>query len=68
MYDSAIDAVKFIESKITVKPEVALILGSGLGCFADTLTDKVYIPFEDIPHFKKTSVVGHSGKLVVGTH
>jgi purine-nucleoside phosphorylase len=48
------------------KPSVALILGSGLGGFADTLTDKVAIPYAELPHFPRSSVPGHAGRLVLG--
>lgn len=44
----------------------AVTLGSGLGDFADDLEDKIEIPYQDIPHFHGTSVVGHAGKLVYG--
>lgn len=47
-------------------PAVALILGSGLGGFADTLTDPVVIPYEALPHFPQSSVPGHAGRLVLG--
>lgn len=48
------------------QPAVALILGSGLGGFADTLTNKVVIPYEDLPTFPRSSVPGHAGRLVLG--
>ncbi len=49
------------------QPKVALILGSGLGGFADTLTDKVAIPYAELPNFPQSSVAGHAGRLVLGT-
>ncbi len=48
------------------QPSVALILGSGLGGFADTLTESVVIPYADLPHFPRSSVPGHAGRLVLG--
>ena len=48
-------------------PSVAVILGSGLGAFADTLKDRTVLEYGKIPHFPDVHVVGHSGKLVVGT-
>ena len=48
-------------------PSVAVILGSGLGAFADTLKDRTVLEYGKIPHFPEVHVVGHSGKLVVGT-
>jgi purine-nucleoside phosphorylase len=47
-------------------PKVGIVLGSGLGAFADRLESRVAIPYEDLPHFPKSSVVGHAGKLVLG--
>lgn len=49
-------------------PKVGLILGSGLGAFADSLTRSVSIPYADLPDFPRSSVVGHAGKLVLGFH
>jgi xanthosine phosphorylase len=48
------------------KPQVAIVLGSGLGQFADELSDAKSINYEDVPGFPKTSVKGHGGKLVLG--
>lgn len=47
-------------------PALAVVLGSGLGDFADDLTDSVAIPYENIPHFPRSTAIGHAGKLVVG--
>ena len=47
-------------------PEVGVVLGSGLGEFAETVSEKTVIPYGEIPHFKKVSVVGHAGRLVMG--
>lgn len=65
-YDRATEAAEFIKSKVSFKPQMALILGSGLGDFADTLDGKVAIPYSDIPYFKKSTVQGHKGNLVFG--
>ena len=48
-------------------PRVGIILGSGLGAFAAQVVDAVTIPYAEIPHFPQSTVVGHSGKLVLGT-
>lgn len=48
-------------------PRVALVLGSGLGAFADSLQDAVRVPYPEIPHFPASTAIGHSGRLVVGT-
>lgn len=57
---------KFISSKSPTKPLVAIVLGSGLGGFADEMTDAVRISYNDIPHFAKSTAIGHAGQLVLG--
>ena len=49
------------------KPTIGIVLGSGLGSFADRLEDAVNIPYTDIPGFRPTSVPGHAGQLVIGS-
>ena len=61
-----LEASSFISSKITAKPKVGIVLGSGLGIYIDQIQNKTIIPYEDIPHFKRTSVEGHSGALIFG--
>ena len=62
--DAAVTAVR---KHTTLVPEVALVLGSGLGGFADELENKVAIPYGEIPGMPSSNVVGHAGKLVLGT-
>jgi purine-nucleoside phosphorylase len=50
------------------RPRVGLILGSGLGAFADTLADRVAVPFDRIPGFPPSTIVGHAGNVVFGRH
>ena len=57
---------KFIASKSPIKPAVAIVLGSGLGEFADEMTDAVRVSYHDIPHFARSTAVGHAGQLVLG--
>jgi purine-nucleoside phosphorylase len=47
-------------------PEIAVVLGSGLGALAESLTDSVVIPYADIPNFPRSTAVGHAGRLVIG--
>jgi purine-nucleoside phosphorylase len=61
------DAAAFLQSRVTLRPRVAAVLGSGLGAFADTLDDPVVIPYGEIPGWPQSTAVGHAGKLVVGT-
>ncbi|WP_035119381.1 purine-nucleoside phosphorylase [Cohnella panacarvi] len=59
-------AKAFIQSRITVTPQIGLILGSGLGELADEIQGAVKIPYESIPHFPVSTVEGHAGQLVIG--
>lgn len=61
-------ALDLIRSRTSLQPKAGIILGSGLGAFADTLENKVKIPTSDIPHYPKSTVEGHQGNLVFGTH
>src|ERR1019366_1879683 len=59
-------ASEFIESRIPFRPRVAVVLGSGLGAFADALLAAAVIPYDEIPGWPPSTAVGHAGKLVVG--
>jgi len=59
-------AAKFILTKTKLRPKIALVLGSGLGAFADSLTDATHIPYAKIPRFPKSTAIGHAGQLVIG--
>jgi len=60
------EAKAYIEGKIGFVPEIALILGSGLGVLADEIENKITIPYQEIPHFPVSTVEGHAGQLVCG--
>jgi purine-nucleoside phosphorylase len=60
-------ASDFIDSRITVNPHIAVVLGSGLGAFADALNNRTEIPYREIPGWPQSTAIGHAGKLVVGT-
>jgi len=60
------ETVRFIRKKAKLKPTVAVVLGSGLGKFAEELKESVSIPYEVIPNFPVSTVKGHGGKLVLG--
>jgi purine-nucleoside phosphorylase len=60
------EAAKVIASRSPIKPLVAIVLGSGLGEFADELKDAVRIRYQEIPHFAHSTAVGHAGQLVLG--
>ena len=67
LYDQVMEAVSTIQARTTVKPVVAVILGSGLGELVTELRDVVAIPYAEIPHFARSTVVGHVGRLLLGT-
>jgi len=60
------EASDFIEARVPLRPRVAVVLGSGLGAFADALLDAAVIPYGEIPGWPQSTAVGHAGKLVVG--
>ena len=53
-------------SQTKLRPQIGLVLGSGLGAFGDELTDAVRIPYADIPSFPRSTAIGHAGHLVIG--
>jgi len=61
------EAARYIEEKIAIKPEIGLIMGSGLGVLGDYIEQPVTIHYDDIPHFPVSTVEGHAGELVIGT-
>lgn len=65
-YEKAVEAAEFIKSKYDKQIKIALVLGSGLGAFADEAENAVHIPYEEIPHFARSTVEGHAGRLVLG--
>ncbi len=65
-FECAEQAAQYVLSRTDMQPEIALVLGSGLGAFADDLMDAVRLPYGDIPHYPKASAEGHAGQLVVG--
>jgi len=60
-------AARLVEARIGARPDVAIVLGSGLGGFADRLADAIATPYGEIPNWPASAVIGHAGKLVVGT-
>jgi len=66
LYERAEHATRVIRARISVEPRIALVLGSGLGSFADDFEEAVTIPYEEIPGFVRSTAQGHAGQLVVG--
>lgn len=68
LFDQAAEAAAFLRQQApAIQPRVGLVLGSGLGAVAGILPDAVRIPCSAIPHFPQSTVVGHSGQLLLGT-
>ena len=59
-------AARFIAKKTKLRPKIALVLGSGLGAFADQFTDATRIPYAKIPDYPQSTAIGHAGQLVIG--
>jgi purine-nucleoside phosphorylase len=66
MFDRVDDTVEFLNEKVGYKPELAVILGSGLSEVVEQIENKIEIPFSEIPHFAVSTVKGHNSKLVFG--
>jgi purine-nucleoside phosphorylase len=66
-YDQVSEAADAVRAKVQKVPEVAIVLGSGLGDFANHLQDAVVMDYGRLPHWPASRVIGHEGKLVVGT-
>lgn len=66
LQDQISSAAAYILEKISLRPAVALVLGSGLGDYADTLEQSVRIPYSEIPNFPQPTVEGHTGAFVFG--
>lgn len=67
------DSIKYIRNNLKdtewdagIKPEIGLILGSGLGILAEEIEDRVAVPYGNIPHFPVTTIEGHKGMLILG--
>lgn len=67
-FDEVSEAAHFVQTKLgSLRPRLGIVLGSGLGAAADAVRDRVIVPYEKIPHFPKSTVEGHSGRLIAGS-
>jgi len=66
LYTLAESAAQLILQRTPLHPRIALVLGSGLGGFADSLTDAVRVPYAEIPSFPRSTAIGHAGQMVIG--
>lgn len=67
MYTKISESAAYIKDHIEQIPDIAIILGSGLGKLAEKIEDKTTIPYKEIPHFKQSTAIGHKGNLIYGT-
>lgn len=67
LYERVEHAARTVRARWSEEPRVALVLGSGLGAFADDLEESISIPYEEIPGFARSTVEGHAGRLVLGS-
>ncbi|HLK05395.1 MAG TPA: purine-nucleoside phosphorylase [Candidatus Acidoferrum sp.] len=65
-FERAEAAAKFIFKQTKLRPKIALVLGSGLGAFADEFSDAKKVPYAKIPNFPRSTAIGHAGQLVLG--
>lgn len=65
-FTQADSAAQLILQRTPLRPKIGLVLGSGLGAFADSLTDATRVPYSDIPAFPQSTAMGHAGRLVIG--
>ncbi|MGB7547400.1 MAG: purine-nucleoside phosphorylase [Terracidiphilus sp.] len=66
-FDQVAEAAIFLRRRLgEFRPRVGIVLGSGLGAVADTVTEAVIVPYREIPHFPQSTVEGHSGRVVAG--
>ncbi len=66
LYDEVVEATTALQARTSIKPIIALILGSGLGDLADEIENASVVPYTEIPHFARSTVEGHAGRLVIG--
>lgn len=67
VFDMIMESCKKIQSISSIKPEIGIILGTGLGKLANEIENSISIPYEQIPHFPLSTVESHAGKLILGT-
>jgi len=66
-FDQVTEAASFLKARIgALRPRIGIVLGSGLGAVADAIAEPLAVPYGEIPHFPRSTVVGHSGRIVAG--
>lgn len=64
--ENILEALSYIQKKVSCLPEAVLVLGSGLGGLADSIEDPIIVPYKEIPHWPLSTAPGHAGRLVFG--
>ena len=64
---NVVESAAYLKEKLPFVPEIALVLGSGIGPLADEVENPVYVPYGEIPHFKVSTAPDHAGRMVCGT-
>jgi len=67
LFSDVQEAVTYVREATSVVPRVGVILGSGLGAFAEKISDRKVMPYAKVPYFPQSTVAGHAGELVIGT-
>ncbi len=67
LFEKASAAAVHLAAATSLRPTLGIILGSGLGDFADSVENPTVVPYADIPHFPQSTVEGHSGRMILGT-
>ena len=65
-WDKVDEALRYIERRSAIRPQAAIVLGSGLGRIAEQLERPEIIPYEEIPYWPRSTAPGHEGKLLLG--
>lgn len=65
-YEEVEEACRFLAARLPAPPDVGVVLGSGLDSLASELTEPVVVPYQEIPHWPRSTVAGHAGRLVAG--
>lgn len=66
LFDRVDDAVRFLRSRTSLRPEIGIILGSGLGALGEAVEGARSLPYARIPHFPSAGVTGHAARLILG--
>jgi purine-nucleoside phosphorylase len=66
LFTRADSAAQYVLSQTPLRPKIGIVLGSGLGAFADEISDAARVPYADIPSFPRSTAIGHAGQMVIG--